>query len=284
MLSAMLPDFRFLLAAIALCTSILVFGLGAAALLRAAHQEVAQNPSWRGTPEPRLAQSEEATNPVVAMLRVEPVVAGSKMADAPVSLAFDEPRVTEAEAPAIAFPTPDEDNGVASPTPDSSPPIETAKTEGPSPQASIPAEVPAAPAAPGTAESMAVDTNIAAVAQASPATGEQLSAAQPVMAPTAAQVEADPAATKIAALGGPLAAGEMEAANKEAVAEQDREEVKKRLRAERTKERRRLAARRAHLAEQAAAPQTAIDPFGQLIQQTQLTQQAQLAAARRKTR
>jgi hypothetical protein len=288
----MLPDFRFLLAAIALCTSILVFGLGAAALLRAAHQEVAQNPSWRGTPEPRLAQSQEPANPVLAMLRIEPVVADSKIADAPLSPASDESRGTEAEAAATVFPTPDEDKAVASRAAESSPPIETAKTEARSPQASTPAEDPAAPSAPGTAESMAADTKIAAVEQASPATGEQPSAAQPVMAPTASlAVEADPAAARIAALGGPLAAVEMEAAKKDAVFEQqDREEAKKRLRAERAKERRRLAARRAHLAEQAAAQQTAIDPFGQLMQPTQLTkqmqptQQAQLAAARRKTR
>ena len=43
----MLPGFRFLLAAIILATSILIFGLGAAALLRAAHEEFASNPTWR---------------------------------------------------------------------------------------------------------------------------------------------------------------------------------------------------------------------------------------------
>ena len=40
----MLPGFRFLFAAIVLSMSILVFGLGAAALLRAAHEEFAANP------------------------------------------------------------------------------------------------------------------------------------------------------------------------------------------------------------------------------------------------
>jgi hypothetical protein len=279
----MLPDFRFLFAAIALCTSILVFGLGAAALLRAAHEEVAQNPSWRGTPEPRLAQSEEPANPVLAMLRVEPVVAQSNIADAPASAAPDDSRRIDAVAPAIASAMADEDNAVARRAPDSSEPIETAETEAPSPQTSTPAQVFPAPTAQGTVESRAADTKIAASEQASSATGEQPSAA-PVMAPTTAAAEGDPAATNIATLAPPLAVLETEAAK--AVVEQDREEAKKRLRAERAKERRRLAARRARLAEQAAA-QPAIDPFGQLMQQTQLAQQmqpAQLAAAKRKTR
>ena len=44
----MLPGFRFLFAAIVLSMSVLVFGLGAAALLRAAHEEFASSaPLWR---------------------------------------------------------------------------------------------------------------------------------------------------------------------------------------------------------------------------------------------
>jgi len=41
----MLPGFRFLFAAIVMCMSVLVFGLGAAALLRTAHEDFASNPS-----------------------------------------------------------------------------------------------------------------------------------------------------------------------------------------------------------------------------------------------
>src|ERR1700749_3001338 len=68
----MLPGFRFLFAAVALSVSILIFGLGAAALLRAAHEEFASNPSWRTAPEPPvLAQQPDTTNPVLAMGRVE---------------------------------------------------------------------------------------------------------------------------------------------------------------------------------------------------------------------
>jgi hypothetical protein len=40
----MLPSFRFLFAAIAFSMSVLVFGLGAAALLRTAHEEFSNNP------------------------------------------------------------------------------------------------------------------------------------------------------------------------------------------------------------------------------------------------
>ena len=56
----MLPGFRFLFAAIMLLLSILIFGLGAAALLRAAHEEFASNPSWHATPETTFAQQTEA--------------------------------------------------------------------------------------------------------------------------------------------------------------------------------------------------------------------------------
>src|SRR6266849_1537181 len=71
----MLPGFRFLLTAIVLSLSILVFGLGAAALLRAAHEEFASNPSWHAAPETTFAQQGEATRetarPVLALLRVD---------------------------------------------------------------------------------------------------------------------------------------------------------------------------------------------------------------------
>ena len=54
----MLPGFRFLFAAILLSMSVLVFGLGAAALLRAAHEEFANIPARRAPPEPMFAQAE----------------------------------------------------------------------------------------------------------------------------------------------------------------------------------------------------------------------------------
>ena len=72
----MLPGFRFLLAAILLSTSILVFGLGAAALLRATHEQYVTNPSWRNGPQEQVfAQAPEPAQPVLAVLRAEPEVA-----------------------------------------------------------------------------------------------------------------------------------------------------------------------------------------------------------------
>jgi hypothetical protein len=75
----MLPGFRFLFGAIVLCFSILVFGLGAAALFRAAHEEFASRPSWRATPGTMLAQQNEPfaqqsdpSRAVLALLEVEP--------------------------------------------------------------------------------------------------------------------------------------------------------------------------------------------------------------------
>ena len=65
----MLPGLRFLLAAIMLSISMLVFGLGAAALLRAAHQEFVSIPSRRAPPEPVFAQRNEPPMPTLALLR-----------------------------------------------------------------------------------------------------------------------------------------------------------------------------------------------------------------------
>ena len=70
----MLPGFRFLFAAIILSMSVLVFGLGAAALLRAAHEQFASIPSRRATPEPVFAQHNEPPMPTLALLRFEPPV------------------------------------------------------------------------------------------------------------------------------------------------------------------------------------------------------------------
>src|SRR5712675_1605873 len=50
-LAPMLPGFRFLFVAIMLTLSILICGLGAAALLRVAHEDFASNPSWHAAHE-----------------------------------------------------------------------------------------------------------------------------------------------------------------------------------------------------------------------------------------
>jgi hypothetical protein len=74
---SMLPGFRFLVAAIVFSLSLLVFGLGAAALFRAAHEQFASSSSWRTTPEGSYTSflpPAEPPRPVIAMLRVEPPV------------------------------------------------------------------------------------------------------------------------------------------------------------------------------------------------------------------
>src|SRR5690242_8453420 len=87
----MLPGIRFLLAAIVLSISILTFGLGAAALLRAAHEEVASVPSRR-MPEQVFAQQAEPPATTLAMLRVEP--------DPPAKTPDTPPAATPAPEPA----------------------------------------------------------------------------------------------------------------------------------------------------------------------------------------
>ena len=66
-LASMLPGFRFLFTAIVLSMSVLIFGLGAAALLRAAHEEFANLPSRRVTPEPRFARRNDGPPPTLAL-------------------------------------------------------------------------------------------------------------------------------------------------------------------------------------------------------------------------
>ena len=72
-LASMLPGFRFLLTAIVLSMSVLIFGLGAAALLRSAHEEFVNLPTRRATPEPMFARLRDDPAPTLALLRVDPV-------------------------------------------------------------------------------------------------------------------------------------------------------------------------------------------------------------------
>jgi hypothetical protein len=73
----MLPGLRFLFAAIVLSISMLIFGLGAAALLRAAHEEFASIPSRRTPPETLFPQRGD-TGPMLAVVRIEPSVQDQK--------------------------------------------------------------------------------------------------------------------------------------------------------------------------------------------------------------
>ena len=194
----MLPGFRFLLAAIVLSTSILVFGLGAAALLRAAHEQFASNPALRAAPEPKFAQPIDVSPPVLAMLRVEPEPEQNASDAGPASAA-------PAEPPA-AIPSPAEPDRIAALNPEDSTPPETMKPE-------LPAS-----------DTAFRDTDLSASADSpAPAGGKRIAAVEPVLtpadpeavpapepAPAPAATEPDIAAPKIATLGGPPVAIEAE--------------------------------------------------------------------------
>jgi hypothetical protein len=261
----MLPGFRFLFAAIVLSMSILVFGLGAAALLRAAHEEFASTPAWHATPETMFAQQNEATRPVLALLRVEPPAEQKAPNNVP----------PETVPPVIA-PAPAEPEKIAALGPEDSAQPAAAKPEVPvspiSPPiatVSAPADAPASigetqaaaavTSAPADPPASADATKVAAIEEvASPAGEAASSVAAPEQASALVAPEADSASTKIATLGGPPVTIERPAPA--APANTDKADAKKRQQAQRTKARRRMA-QRARLTAQ--LPQQPADPFAQ---------------------
>ena len=298
----MLPGFRFLFAAILLSMSMLVFGLGAAAVLRAAHEQFAESGSWRPAPDTSVAQPSEPTKPVLAMLRVDPPSAAPNAIDAvtpPVQpgegASSPEPERTAALDPQ-AGPLSDAakadapEVGKAELAPDA-PKVEDKETQGtvvaavPASQEPAHQDVPAAQPTPAVEVPAAADTRAAAadpappVAPSSPA-APAISSPPAVDAPAfistseafpaapeqpGAPVAAGPARARIATLGGPPVVIE-EPANAVRTS-LDPSEVKKEREKERTEERarrRRLAARRARLAQQAALAEQAANPFAQI--------------------
>ena len=241
--------------------SLLVFGLGAAALLRAAHESFASNSSWRAAPEVPFAQHPDTTMPVLATLRVEPTTIEK----------VNEPAKAFA-APADQPPSPAESAGseqVAALRPTETPRAEIAKP------AELPAPVPVAenppvpeatsvgaaspagettPAADGQKVTAvaAIDTAPAksepAAPQAEPAI---LLPANPTSATSTTSISttapaADVATTKIATLGGPpvdIADVASPSTAKSERAKSDEDAIKKRVQARRSLRRRRLAAR-----------------------------------------
>ena len=95
----MLPGFRFLSVAIVLAVSMVIFGLGAAALLRATHEEFASLP-FKQMPEVTFGSREETQQPTLAVLQVD-TPAGPEHADAPAAAAPDaQPDSTDAASAA----------------------------------------------------------------------------------------------------------------------------------------------------------------------------------------
>jgi hypothetical protein len=282
----MLPGFRFLFAAVVLSMSILIFGLGAAALLRAAHDQFASIPSRRALPEPvfaqqpAFAQPSEAPAATLAMLRVEPPVV-EKAPDSPPPAAMAAPVEPAPEAAPVP---PVETEKLAALRVDEPTPPETVKPETIKPEmAATPEPAPPAEAVPPQAETPAAteEIKVAAVEQAASPTATEAApaAVEPVIVPPAP--ESIGTATKVATLGGPAVIVEGPATAKPKSAQADRSAIRKRQQAKRAKERRRLAAQRARLAREAAAAQQQqqADPFAP---QPTITTAATATTARRR--
>lgn len=258
----MLPGFRFLFAATMLSMSLLVFGLGAAALLRAAHEEFTSNPSWRAAPEVMFAQPVEATKPVLAMLHVDTPAADKVRDDAPAPAEQAATASAPAEPEQIVAPTPEEASppGIANETAKEAVRGETEKAETSVAENLVVNE--AAPA-PVTTPASTDEPRVATIATAEvPLRENQPVAVAPEPMGAQAVPAADAAATKIATLGGPPVSIETSLPAKvSSDAKPDQSAIRKRQQARRAAQRRRLAAARARLAAQ-TFPQPASPPFG----------------------
>jgi len=102
----MLPGLRFLFSAVVLTMSMLVFGLGAAALLRASHDRFVTTSKIRSAPPPMYAQHGDPATPALTMLRVDaPASAPTAAIDAAITIATAGPEPRE-PPPSSAEPTP----------------------------------------------------------------------------------------------------------------------------------------------------------------------------------
>jgi hypothetical protein len=294
----MLPGFRFLFSAIVLSMSILIFGLGAAALLRAAHEQFASNPSWHSAPATMFAQPSEASGPVLALLRVDPP---STEQPAPQDASRDDAVPADPEARPAAEeavpvdPGPAQAETVAALSPEDAalkPEEEASPAEPAKPEIAIP-EIPGSQgeAAPARTDGpvAAGDPNIAPLA---PELTEPASAPAPPSGATAdkpttinellsaAAPQSKPAPAKVAARGDPSAsaetpqrtklanakpAGQISAGAKHDTDAEEKEKDKKRLQALRAK-RHRIAAARARLARQQAEQMQPANPFAPYVQ------------------
>jgi hypothetical protein len=250
----MLPGFRFLFTAIVLSMSVLVFGLGAAALLRAAHEEFANLPSRRLMAERTFARRNDGPPPTLALLRVNPPVAEKPAENVPAAAVPD--ATPDIPAPAGQAPDvpPAEPEKLATVRPAEPMQIEAAKPEAPAKEAS--AETPAAPAPAAEAEAAVATAEVKLAAIPETPAPAAATPTPPAPATDISSFEGSVAATRIATLGGPaVIVDEKTVANatgaKTTDAKPDPSAVRKRA-AEQARERRRIAAaRRARLAREA---------------------------------
>jgi hypothetical protein len=246
----MLPGFRFLFAATVLSISMLIFGLGAAALLRAAHEQFASIPSRRSLPEVMFTQQSD-DRPTLAMLRVEPSAdeqtPGLPATDNVQSAAPAEQSAITSSASEPETHATDPDNidaltGVASPA-ENSPPSDMPKPEASTSQIPVQADAP----------TPAAETKIAAIAD-TPIPPNPIAMTAPDQATAALEDSTKIAETKIATLGGPPVSIETQTPSKLVTAV-----VRKSAPARRVAKRSKIAPR-ARLA--LPAPQRPANPFG----------------------
>ena len=109
----MLPGFRILLALVVLSLAILIFGFGAIALLRTAHENFASQPtwqpSWRAPGEIAMGPRSDAPparQETLAMLRVDPPAAKA-LPDQPVAVTADPAKETAAITAGVPAPPAD---------------------------------------------------------------------------------------------------------------------------------------------------------------------------------
>src|SRR3569833_3087665 len=140
----MLHGYRFLFSAIILSMSVLIFGLGAAALLRSAHEEFANLPSRRSTPAPMFARLTDDQPPTLALLRVEPPVADQQGENVPAAAVSVIPPDMSASVGQAPDAVPVEPEKLAALTPAEPTQAEAAKPEAPAEQASAEASAVAA--------------------------------------------------------------------------------------------------------------------------------------------
>jgi hypothetical protein len=243
----MLPGLRFLFAAIVLSMSVLIFGLGAAALLRATHEEFASITSRRPPPEIMFTQQSEP-QPTLALLRVEPLAEQEK-AGKPASDGVQ--TAAPMEQPATAANTPEPEKPAAEPEKiETASPSEALKPEPVAPEMPVQAEASVQIDAPAAA----AETKVAAIAESAVAPSQTaVTAPEQVSAPIDESTRI--AETKIATLGGPPVTIETQTPAKAAPAV-----VRKSAHTKRVVKRPRIA-QRARVAQ--PAPQVAADPFAQ---------------------
>jgi hypothetical protein len=262
----MLPGFRFLFAAIVLSISILVFGLGAAALLRAAHEEVASNPGWHAAPDATFAQQAEVARPVLAMLRVDPPPVQLKAPDDVAAVASPAEQVTApASTEQVAeVPVPAERAAmVAALTPEETPEPVAAEPEIPGLESPAPSEAANTDAAANHTRFASAEQGLPPASEASSVAPERTPAASE-QTPAQVSPQASIASTKIAALGDPAATEpQPQPRANTASATPDRSIIRKRQQARRAAQRRRMALLRARQAQLALQQQQQGDLFSQ---------------------